>query len=581
MKKAFIYIGIAAIIFVYGFSVSHFRIFPHNQLKVVQDQLQMLYGQNLNPIGEFGANQQEITSQEVEILDTFLKRLLIKKIPIPNYTGHGGGISTAGDWLFLITNKGSVRTYNLNTISAPDFNFPDVPMDLEALSASGHPYKNRFNQLWFRVNGVYAEHDSLNSSITLYASHNGYNSEQDCITHNLSRIDIDSGSDSLKVQGSWNTIFTAEPCIDPEPDYILAVSDYPGHISGGDIASYDDKYLLVTVGDYNRHGIDGSSGEYAMDRSNPYGKHILINKETGEWSIYAKGHRNPSGIYIDKSGVIWSVENGPEAGDELNIIEEGKNYGWPRVSYGHWYKPEFNLPGDPKYGSHDNYEQSAFAWVPSVAPSSIVKIEGDKFDHWKGDLIVGTMRNQSLHRLRLDGENRVIYDEPIYIGHRIRDMIILKDEKIALITDDGFLIFIEDGGPAFREMPDRTGQIIRDLNRFDGFIADTESNGQEPAVRDAKTIYEQNCATCHSLGITSGIGPHLNNLFDRTVGSADDFNYSSVLRRDNRVWTSELLESFLKNPDDEFRGNRMLQMRLSPAETDSIIHYLKSTTHEN
>lgn len=578
MKKAFIYTGIAAIIFVYGFSVSHFRIFPHTQLKVVQEKLQVLYGQYINPIEQFEADQQTIASQEVEILDTFLKRLLVKKIPIPNYSGFGGGISSAGDWLFLITNKGSVRTYNLKSISALDFNLPDVPMDLEALNESGHLYKNNFNLNWFRVNGVYAEQDTLNRVINLYASHNGYDSEQDCITHNISRLEIDSGSDSLKIQRSWDTIFTAEPCIDPEPDYILAARDYPGHISGGDIESFDDKHLLATVGDYNRHGIDGSSDEYAMDAGNPYGKHILVDKETGEWSVYAMGNRNASGIHIDKSGVIWSVENGPEAGDELNIIEEGKNYGWPRVSYGHWYLPKFNLPGDPVYGSHVNYDKPAFAWIPSIAPSGIVKIEGNKFDHWKGDLIVGTMRNQSLHRLRLNKKNEVMYDEPIHLGHRIRDMIVLKDEKIALLTDDGFLIFIEDGGPSFRDMPDRTEQIISDLNRFDVFFADPESEWQEPAIRDAKTIYDQNCVSCHNINAASGIGPHLNNMFNRTVGSADDFNYSSVLRRDDRIWTAELLESFLNNPEDEFNGNRMQQVRLTSAETDSIIHYLESRT---
>jgi aldose sugar dehydrogenase len=579
MKKAFIYTGLAGIIFIYGFSVSHFHIFPYKQLQFINQELNVFYGKYINPMEEFETTQQQIASREVEILETFLKRLLIKKVPVPDYTGHGGGISEAGDWLFLITNKGSVRTYNLKSISVPDFNLPEVPMDLEALNESGHLYKNQFRHRWFRVNGVFAEQDNLSNKITLYASHNGYNSEEDCITHNISRLQIDSVSDSLHVQGSWSTIFTAEPCLDPEPVNIQAAAPYPGHISGGDIASYSDELLLVTVGDYNRHGIDGMK-QYAMDSNNPYGKHILINKETGEWTIYSIGNRNPSGLHIGKDGVIWSVENGPEAGDELNIIEEGKNYGWPHVSYGYWYNPEFNLPGDLVYGSHDHYDQPAFAWVPSIAPSSIVKIEGDKFAHWRGDLIVGTMRNQSLHRLRLNKNNEVIYDEPIHLGHRIRDMIVLKDEKIVLITDDGFLIFIEDGGPSFRNMPDRTEQIISDLNRFDRFIADSESAYQELAVRDAKTIYEQNCASCHNLNAASGIGPHLNNLFNRTVGGADDYNYSYTLRQDNRNWTPELLESFLENPDDEFRGNRMQQVSLTTAETDSIIQYLKSGTQD-
>ncbi|MCC5915638.1 MAG: PQQ-dependent sugar dehydrogenase [Balneolaceae bacterium] len=565
-----IYTLLAAVIFTYGFAVAHFKIFPFQQLQSLVHQF--------DPRSDYlETDQQEMISQDVQVLDTFLTRLFIKKIPVPNYIGYGGGLSTAEDWLFLITNNGSVRTYNLDTYSVPEFNIPDVPMNLDALIESGHLYKNDFRHRWFRVNGVYAEHNEGDGTITLFASHNGYDPDRDCITHNISRLLIESDAEALNSSTAWETIFSAEPCIDPEPDYILAATPYPGHISGGDIALYDTQRLLVTVGDYNRHGIDGTD-EYAMDPDIPYGKHILVDKKSGEWSVYSMGHRNPSGVHIDRNGVIWSVENGPEAGDELNIISKGENYGWPRVSYGFWYDSEFSLPGGQKYGSHHGYKEPVFSWIPAVAPSSITKIEGEKFELWNGDLLMGTMGDRSLHRMRLDSSNRVTYNERIHIGHRIRDMITLPDEKIALLTDDGFLIFIEDGGVSFESLSEDSEIIIESLNQYDQFIKESDRSEGTPTVRDAKMIYEQNCISCHNLHPNSEIGPHLNNLFNREVGGADDFNYSQTLRSDTRVWNRDLLESFLKYPDKEFMGNRMQQVQLTPAEIDSVIQFLKNET---
>lgn len=118
--------------------------------------------------------------------------------------------------------------------------------------------------------------------------------------------------------------------------------------------------------------------------------------------------------------------------------------------------------------------------------------------------------------------------------------------------------------------------VLNDLNMLQQFITYEDGLERPEVQRDSKAIYEQHCATCHNLHANSQIGPHLNGLFNRTVGSADDYNYSSVLRRDNRKWTPELLESFLKNPDDEFNGNRMQQIQLTQAENRQYRTHLKN-----
>lgn len=538
-----------------------YKIFPFPQLLALKHYVEQ-------STGTFEAQIHSAPTGDVEIRDTFLQRLLIKKIPIDGFSGHGGGIATSGNMLYIVTNKGSVQTFDLDNYSVVENTIPDVPMNFSGLIQSGHPYKNGFRILWFRVNGVYSESIDSDTHL-LFVSHNAYDGADDCITHNISRIKVDLEHPDSQ-NNVWETIFTAVPCIDPEPDKYVAETLYSGHISGGAITNFDEDHLLVSVGDYNRHGIKEVE-EYAMDPSNPYGKFILVDKNSGEWSVFAMGSRNAPALYIDENSTIWSVENGPQGGDELNIITKGENYGWPKVSYGIWYDPTLKLSGEYKEGTHPEYKQPVKSWVPSVAPSSIIKIEGEKFYLWKGDLLVGTMRDQSLYRLRPDRDGHIVYSERINLGHRIRDMVTLPDDKIALVTDDAFLFIIGDGGAIFRDVDSDIQERIASLEKFDGFSIQTSEGVTEAYANSAKVIFQQNCATCHNLEPNNQIGPHLHDLFNREVGAVDNFNYSQTLKTDGRTWNAQLLRSFLENPESEFAGNNMQKINLSPSEIDSLI----------
>lgn len=569
MKRVAKYSAYASIVIlftIYGYFVGAKKIFPFPQLLAVKHYVEF-------KTGHFETQEKRKSPSNVNQDNTFLERLLIKKIQIPNFPGHGGAFTSADSILLVLTNKGKVEAYDLNKFSPIENDISDVPMNFASLIESGEPYHNGFKILWFRVNGVYVESTKQNT-FDLFVSHNSYEPDLNCITQNISKTSFTHIGKQIKQLDDWKTIFTAHPCIDPSPEKLISTNLYPGHISGGLMINYDKTHLLVALGDYNRNGIDHTVS-YAMDPSNPYGKYILVDKRTGSWSIYAIGTRNVSGLFRDNNSNIWSVENGPQGGDELNLVLRGKNYGWPDVSYGLWYDPSLKLPGNVQPGRHPEYTQPVFSWVPSVAPRGLIKIEGNRFPYWKGDLIMGTMRDQSLHRMRLDSSNRVVYDERIPLGHRVRDMIILSSGQIAILTDDGYLMIIDDGGAVFEPMNTEDKNRLTVLDKYDDLVR-TDNISASPNAVNAHMIFEQNCATCHNLDTLNQVGPNLDNLFQRKVGEAQNFLYSSSLAEDSRKWDSQLLRKFLTNPSGIFPDTRMQRIPLSSAEIDSLVVLFKN-----
>lgn len=547
-------------VFVFGFSAGHFKIFPYQIISGTKDHVSDF-------LTSFRTGTVSELRESDEIIDTFLTRLITRKIPLPHYDGFGGGIAHATNIFFIVTNKGEVFAYDINLLSQLEGSVDDVPMSLQEFMGADFRQRNNFRTIWMRVNGIHAEQNS-DGEYTLFVSHNGFDQEGMCITHNVSRIRLNQVGREIRTITDWETLFTAKPCIDPEPNnYSGAV--YSGHISGGEIVSYNDNKLLVSVGDYNRNGINETPA-YALNEQVPYGKTLLIDKLTGEWDVFTSGHRNLTGIYIDENSKVWSVENGPEGGDELNKLVMGEEYGWPEVSYGYWYQPEQLLPGDSLRGEHANYRKPFFSWIPAVAPSGLIRMESERFPHWKSDILVGTMRDRNLLRLRLDDNDRVTYSERIHLGHRIRDMEQLPDGKVLILTDDQYLIAIDNGGLPFEGVEKIPAERFAELADFAKMFS-----GKHPVRQQtAKTIYERNCASCHNLQAPSIVGPHLGDLQGRQVGGLSDFNYSSALEADTRVWNSQTLESFLLKPEQEFTGNKMPAMNLSAAEVDSIIHFL-------
>jgi glucose/arabinose dehydrogenase len=144
-------------------------------------------------------------------------------------------------------------------------------------------------------------------------------------------------------------------------------------------------------GKIHRLNDDGS-----IPSDNPY-----VRTPGARASIWSYGHRNPQGLVVSPfNGTLWESEHGPKGGDELNLIEPGKNYGWPFITFGINYDGKIISPDTAMAGM----EQPATYWVPSFAPCGMTFVTGKKYKNWEGDILMGSLRFRNLVRVKLDGD---------------------------------------------------------------------------------------------------------------------------------------------------------------------------------
>jgi len=152
--------------------------------------------------------------------------------------------------------------------------------------------------------------------------------------------------------------------------------------------------------------------------------------------IWSRGHRNIQGMALHPvTGELWASEHGPQGGDEINLVEAGRNYGWPLLTYGRNYGSGTRI-GDE--GPQPGFEQPLKWWGPtSIAPSGMVFVTSDRYPGWKGSLLVGALRGEMLVRLTLDGR-KVVGEERLLsrMSARIRDVRQGPDGLIYLLTDN-------------------------------------------------------------------------------------------------------------------------------------------------
>lgn len=201
-------------------------------------------------------------------------------------------------------------------------------------------------------------------------------------------------------------------------------------------------HLFITLGDRysamddaqtldNHHGKvvriwpDGS-----IPKDNPF-----VRDDGALDAIWSYGHRNVQGAAIHpETGALWTVEHGPKGGDEINIPEAGKNYGWPIATYGVDY--DGSVISDQTHA--EGTVQPHYYWVPSIATSNMIFYTGDMFPAWQGDALIAALKGAKVARLDLDGE-RVMHEESLFaelVQQRIRDIAQGPDGAIYLITDD-------------------------------------------------------------------------------------------------------------------------------------------------
>lgn len=220
---------------------------------------------------------------------------------------------------------------------------------------------------------------------------------------------------------------------------------------GGRIIFDDDGNLFLTTGERS----DDESRDRAQELDAYLGKVIHITQdgepvdtnpfvedEDALDGIYSYGHRNIQGIdYNPATGDLWIVEFGPQAGDELNIIEPGNNYGWPIVSYGIEYTGELVNDGISEHEAQ-GFIEPRYYWDPTSAPSGMAFYDNDAIPEWENNLFIGALAPSYVVRVVIEdnmivGEERLLTDE----GERFRDI---------LVTEDGALIAITDGGKVYK-----------------------------------------------------------------------------------------------------------------------------------
>lgn len=209
-----------------------------------------------------------------------------------------------------------------------------------------------------------------------------------------------------------------------------------GHFGGRLVFAPDGK-LFVTSGERVRGNpaqmLDTTQGKIV--RLNADGSTPSDNQSTtklgGLPEIWTSGHRNPLGAAINPwSHELWIHEMGPKGGDELNVIDAGRNYGWPLVSDGNHY----NDSPIPDHRTQPGLAAPLRSWNPSISPSGLAFYTGDLFPTWRGDVLIGGLSSNALIRLRIKDRN-VTGEERIDMGRRIRDVIQAPDGAVLLLSD--------------------------------------------------------------------------------------------------------------------------------------------------
>jgi len=273
-------------------------------------------------------------------------------------------------------------------------------------------------------------------SQTYFISHVYFDAE--CVQLRVEELDIKE--EPLEVS-HLGTVFSSTPCL-PEV--------WGTHQHGAAMVVTPRGDLFVSVGDFGfgLSSVTGSGpferfndGRTPLDAPNEYGVvvKILLN---GEKEVYSRGHRNPQGMAWDpRLNQLWVSEHGPQGGGELNLVKSGSDYGWPDVSFGRPYgdspHPFESVDLGSRYGGrHEGFEKPVLTWLPAIAPSALVVYSGNEFPLWEGDLVLGTLVDKSLRRLRVV-EGRVIFDEKIYLDERVRDLKLDPQGRLLVSTDNG------------------------------------------------------------------------------------------------------------------------------------------------
>lgn len=230
-----------------------------------------------------------------------------------------------------------------------------------------------------------------------------------------------------------------------QEELIVNLPEWEGGRHFGSRIVFDkDNYLYYSNGD------KGSRPDNAQELDNAHGKihrihddgripedNPFVNTAGAVKSIWTYGNRNPQGMVYDAANDrLWAVEHGPMGGDELNLIQKGKNYGWPVITYG------INYDGKPisDITEKEGMEQPVTYWVPSIATGGLELVTSDKYPAWKGNLMVTALAKMHIARVELDGTKYVGEEKLFQDLGRVRQIAESPEGYLYAITDGSGLL---------------------------------------------------------------------------------------------------------------------------------------------
>jgi glucose/arabinose dehydrogenase len=271
----------------------------------------------------------------------------------------------------------------------------------------------------FAINDIAVLSENATSA-KLLISYPRLGSSGSCVEIAVDELAYDRKIQRVKFVSNW---FVSKPCVP-----VNAVQH-----TAGRFAVIDRKSVFVTIGDLGYRDIDVRSKRGDLGS---------IFELTAKSAVrISQGHRNPQGIVLFDNKVLMSAEHGPRGGDEINVIKEGADYGWPFVSYGAPYGAgDYVRPG--KTGSHEGFVEPIKYWVPSIAPTELVQLPAQGWGDWSRALVLGTLREEVLVFMKVNAKMEVSESINVDFGHRIRDLEMLSNGSLIATTDSGKLITV-------------------------------------------------------------------------------------------------------------------------------------------
>ncbi len=547
--------GVLGLTFYLGFWVGEKEVFPAGLMSKVERKLDDMFGRSGPP-----------PKVAIDEIPSALVRLRAEVGIVPfgrtaqnSLAETGGGLTSFGGEVLVLPYTGELYsaggpdTIRKTKIVAPDNNRAAyVALDTDPAFDD-----YRFVTSYLRYNDLlYFQNEDGHG---LIASYTEYHPEEACVTNTLARLDFPAGATSIDeieaAAADWRVLFRTRPCLELKMRHLAL----EGHMAGGRLAFRAPSTVYLTSGDFHMDGMRSEGLGIAQDPAMEYGKVLAVDIRTGAHRMVSYGHRNAQGIAFARDGGLYVVEHGPRGGDELNRIREGANYGWPKESYGTTYQGG-RLPEAETYGRHDTFEPPVFSWVPSVATASMTVADGFH-ESWDGDLIIGSLGERSLHRVRLQ-DGQPVYAEPIRVGTRVRDVHQHTDGRLVIWSDNEELIFL-------------TAEERRPQSDVLANFLENRSNASAAVKRQVETAVTR-CAECHSFEPGDHRNaPGLRRIFGDRIASTGFEGYSDALKGKGGRWTADTLAAYLDDPQGFAPGTTMPDASLGdPRVIEEIVDYL-------